>query len=60
MFWPGELKTSLFVFMNPIASSRLQTAAVGTRSDPDKLMKYATHVGMARKAAIESDINKRV
>src|SRR5262244_2892599 len=33
-------------------------ATVGARRDPNNLVKQAAHVGVARKAAIESDINK--
>src|SRR5262249_58542687 len=45
--------------MNPGTSSRPQAAAVGARRDSNKLVKQAAHVGMARKAAIEGDIDKR-
>src|ERR1700758_1933870 len=44
---------------SPTPSSRLQAATVGSRSDPNDFMKEAAHVGMARKAAIESDVDER-
>src|SRR6478672_1946021 len=42
-----------------LPSSRPYTATVGSWGDPHNLMKETAHVGMARKSAIESDVNER-
>ena len=56
---PQHQATSLFANdLTPVASSRPESATVGARRHPNKLMKDAAHVRMARKAAIERDVNE--
>jgi len=56
---PPQHAPSLFVHdLTPGARSRPSSATVGARRHPHKLMKDAAQVSMARKAAIERDVNE--